>query len=347
MAVKFQDYYKILGLDRNATEKDIKKAYRKLAREYHPDLQPPEKKAEAEEKFKLINEAYEVLSDPEKKAKYDRLGPNWQHGDEFAAYQHQWPRGEAGWGKAEGFPGFEGFSFSFGGPRGEKSFSDFFEAIFGSGFADEEFAPRGRRTSRPRRGIDVEAELEVTLEDIYFGKEKQLQLALRDLCPECGGLGRGGSGFCPSCGGSGQKSETRTIKIKIPRDARDGKKIRIKGQGGEGEPGGERGDLYLKIKVLPHQIFSVKGDDLEEEVVIYPWQAVLGDKVIVPTLDKPLKVKINPRTRTGHRLRLRGKGLPRKDGTSGDLYVKIVVDIPQDISPEEEGFYKKMAEVRK
>lgn len=348
MSVKFQDYYKILGVDRNASEKDIRKAYRKLARKYHPDLQPPEKKEEAEEKFKEINEAYEVLIDPEKRKKYDRFGPNWQHGDDFTAYQQQQQQQRTGRG-FEGAPfDFEDLgdvSFSFGGRQGAGGFSDFFESIFGGGFTSER-ARRSAGQRRPRRGADVEAEMEAELEDIYHGREKQFQLAIQDLCHQCGGTGILERNFCPACGGSGYVSNLRTIKVKVPRDARDGKKIRLKGQGGEAEPGGERGDLYLKIKIAPHRTFTVKGDDLEADLLVYPWQAALGDKVTAPAPEGTVRVTVPPRTHSGHKLRLRGKGMPRKDGSRGDLFLRVVVDIPRDIGPEDEELYRKLAQSR-
>jgi len=342
MAVKFQDYYQILGLDRKATEKEIRKAYRKLARDYHPDLQPKEKQNEAEEKFKLINEAYEVLSDPQKREKYDRLGANWQHGDDFAAYRNyqqrrQRPGAGGGFGETPG-----GFSFHFGDGEGTNSFSDFFEAIFGGGFRGEDIG-KTRKTRRPRRGIDVEAEMEVTLEEIFFEKEKHLQFSIQDLCTRCGGTGIIDTSFCPLCGGSGHIPGVKNIKLKVPRDTRDGKKIRLKGQGGEAEPGGESGDLYLKIKVLPHPLFLLKEDNLEAELTVLPWQAVLGDKVPAPTMEGTIRVKVPPRTKSGHKLRLRGKGMPRKDHSRGDLILKVIIDIPQEIKPEEEELYQRLA----
>lgn len=349
MAVKFQDYYKILGVERSATEKEIRNAYRKLARKHHPDLHPAEKKEEAERQFKMINEAYEVLKDKEKRSRYDYLGANWEHGQEFNANQYYRQQGQpgAGWRQTahdSGNRDFEGFSFNFGDDRGAGSFSDFFESIFGGGFAGA-----GKRTSqraaKPRRGIDVEAELEVTLEEIYSGREKQLQFSLQDLCTRCGGSGQLGNNFCDSCGGAGYLAETRTIKLKVPRDGRDGKKIRIKGQGGDAAAGGERGDLYLKIKVSPHPRFRLSGDDLETTLTVFPWQAVLGDRVKLPALDGSLWVKVPPRTRSGHKMRLRGKGMPRKDGEFGDLYLQVVLDIPGEINPQAEELYRKLAEL--
>ncbi|NLX91649.1 MAG: J domain-containing protein [Firmicutes bacterium] len=338
MAVKFQDYYKILGLDRNATDKEIRQAYRKLAREYHPDLQPKEKQKEAEEKFKLIKEAYEVLSDPVKREKYDRLGPNWQHGDDFTAYRHyqQGSRRQAG----SGFEGnFDGFSFHFGGAN---SFSDFFEAIFGSGFEEDDFGHSGRNWMT-RQGTDVEAEIEVTLEEIFFEKEKHLQFTIHNICSRCGGSGILHNSICPLCDGSGQVPETKNIKLKIPRGTRNGKKIRLKGQGNQGKRGGKAGDLYLKIKVLPHPLFTLQGDNLEAELTVFPWQAVLGDTVSAPSLDGTIRVKLPPRTKAGHKLRLQGKGMPRKDHSRGDLFLKIIIDIPREINPEEEKLYQKLS----
>ncbi|MEW5921192.1 MAG: J domain-containing protein [Bacillota bacterium] len=344
MAVKYQDYYKILGVERNASEKDIRNAYRKLARKHHPDLQPPEKKETAEKEFKMINEAYEVLRDKEKRSRYDRLGANWEHGDEFNAYrQYQQGQPGAGWGQNFG-GGFENFTFSFGDERGGGSFSEFFESIFGGGFGGGE-GRTTRRARRPRRGLDVEAELEVTLEEIYTGREKQIQFSLQDLCAKCGGTGQLGNGFCSTCGGSGHVSELKTIKLKVPRDARNGKKIRLKGQGGDAEAGGERGDLYLKVKVQPHPRFTLNGDDLETKVTVYPWQAVLGDRIKAPTLEGTVRVTLPPRTHNGHRVRLRGKGMPRKDGGYGDLYLQVIVDIPGEIEPQAEELYRKLAEI--
>lgn len=340
MAVKFQDYYKILGLDRTATDKEIRQAYRKLAREYHPDLQPKEKQKEAEKKFKLINEAYEVLGDPEKRKKYDRLGANWQHGDDFTAYRDYQQRAyrpgtERGF---EEYPG--GFSFHFGGE--EHDFSDFFETFFGGGFRGDIF--RNSRRGRPRKGADLRAEMEVTLEEIYFEKEKHLQFSIQETCSRCGGAGYfNDTNICPLCEGVGYVPGVKALKLKVPRDARDSTKIRLKGQGGKSDSGGESGDLYLKIKVLPHPLFTLKDDNLEAELTVLPWQAVLGDKVSAPTLDGTIRVTVPPRTKSGHKLRLRGEGMPGKNDRRGDLILKVIIDIPREIKPEEEELYRKLA----
>lgn len=324
MSVKYQDYYQILGVDRNATEKEIKAAYRRLARKYHPDMHTGEDKAKAEETFKKINEAYEVLSDPEKRAKYDRLGQNWQAGQDF------------------GFSDLDGFEFYTS--TGTTGFSDFFEILFGSGGlggfrASTGASSFGRRRSR---GSDVEAEVELTLEEAFRGTEKLIQLNVNDTCDRCAGTGISGRSICRSCAGTGQKSTLKTVAVKIPPGITEGQKIRLKGQG-SGKPGA-RGDLYLKVRYLPHPTFRVNGNDLESDLVIAPWQAVLGGMVKTPTLDGPVTVSVPPGSRAGRKLRLRGKGMP-KNGVRGDHYLCIVIDIPAQLTPEEIELYKKLSEV--
>ncbi|MCL6611314.1 MAG: J domain-containing protein [Peptococcaceae bacterium] len=322
MAVTYQDYYEILGVSRNATEKEIKAAYRKLARQWHPDLHTGKDKEKAEEKFKQINEAYEVLSDPEKRARYDRLGANWKAGQDFHPP-----------------PDMEGFRFYSG--TGATGFSDFFEAIFGGG---EFFGRPARRGPVP--GRDVESELDLTLEEAYRGGEKTIQISAREICPACGGDGFDENSFCSRCGGTGMTGSVKTLAVRIPPGVHHGSRIRLKGQGGEGLNGGPPGDLYLKVRLLPHPVFRVEGNDLETEVVLMPHQAVLGDQVAVPTLDGPVKMKVPPGARAGQRLRLRGKGMPHKAGR-GDQYVRIKIDIPDRLTAEEEQLYRRLADLRK
>ncbi|MDA8441549.1 MAG: DnaJ domain-containing protein [Peptococcaceae bacterium] len=306
MAVKFQDYYEILGIKRDATPKEIKTAYHKLARKWHPDVHSGKDKETAEEKIKQINEAYEVLSDPEKRGKYDRLGANWQMGEEFQAPPH------AG-----------GYEFRTGGGASAGDFSDFFEAMFGGGgganFGDP-FARSGRRARRgPMRGDDIDAELGLTLEDVHRGAEKSLQLNLGD--------------------------QVKTLTVKIPQGIADGGRIRLKGQGNPGYNGGERGDLYLQVHIAPHPLYKLQGTDLEVEISVRPDQAVLGAQVNVPTLDGQVSMKVPSRARSGQRLRLRGKGLDSKSGP-GDLYVRIKIDIPDNVTTEEEQLYQQLASLR-
>lgn len=326
----YRDYYEVLGVERKASDKEIKTAYRKLARKHHPDLHTGKDKQVAEEKFKEINEAYEVLSDPEKRAKYERLGANWRNGQEW-----QPP------------PDTEGFRFYTSGDGGfghENGFSDFFETLFG-GARTAGAKPGARRANM--RGQDVESELQLTLEEAYRGGEKTIQLTSRDICTACHGTGHQNSGLCSYCGGTGSTSTRKTLEVKIPTGIQDGSRIRLKGQGGEGLAGGNRGDLYLKVKILPHEQFTIHGDDLESQVAITPDQAVLGDKVTVATLDGPVTVKIPVMMNNGKKLRLRGKGWPRKDSIRGDQYVKVIIDIPAHLTEEERELYTKLANLRK
>ncbi len=324
MSVKFRDYYEVLGVSRDATEKEIKSSYRKLARKHHPDLHPGEENV-ASEKFKQVNEAYEVLSDPEKRQKYDRLGERWQDGEEL---------------NYESRP--EGVRFH--SATGQSGFSDFFETIFGGmggGFGSRPF----RET--PQRGADIEAELELTLEEAYRGGEKALNLNVRGACSHCGGSGLKGQNFCPACAGTGEQVGQKTITVKIPPGTREGTRIRLRGQGGEGSQKGRKGDLYLRVRLLPHPVFTVKGDNLESELTVYPWQAALGAKMDATTLDGHVTVTVPPGTNSGRRLRLRGRGLPAKNETRGDHYLKILIDNPRDMSPDEKELYSKLAELRK
>lgn len=331
MAVKFQDYYEILGVSRDADEKKIKAAYRKLARKWHPDLHSGKDKEAAEEKFKAINEAYEVLSDPEKRSKYDRLGANWRTGDSFDP--------------SSGMDGVNFYSTGNINPEDLQGFSDFFTTMFGNRTA-------GSRRSQPFRdvpvrGQDVDSQIELTLEEAYKGVAKSFSLATNAICPECRGQGIVDRNFCRGCGGTGSVRQVRTLEVKIPVGVFEGSRIRLKGQGGEGISGGPRGDLHLKVHLLPHPVFQVKGNDVENTVVIHPEQAVLGDRVTVPTLDGPVHLTIPPHSHSGKKLRLKGKGWPTRDGGRGDHYVVIKLDLPRNISEEEQELYRRIQEIRR
>lgn len=324
MAVTFRDYYETLGVPRDADEKKIKAAYRKLARKWHPDLHSGKAKEQAEEKFKEINEAYEVLSDAEKRAKYDRLGSNWKNGDQFD-------------------PGDMGSTYYSSGdfnPADFQGFSDFFASIFSS-------RPGGNQRQAgyydgSMRGQDVESEIGLTLEEAYHGGNKSLHLSAGQVCGKCHGRGIAGHAVCTQCGGTGSISAPRNIEVKIPAGVTTGSSIRLKGQGGEGMGGGPRGDLYLRVKLLPHPLFTVQGKDIEYILTLRPDQAVLGDKITVPTLDRSLRVTIPPGTPNGRRLRLKGQGLPGRQGNNGDQYVKINISLPSAISDEEKELYRKI-----
>lgn len=329
MGVTYHDYYDTLAVDRKATEKEIKTAYRKLARKWHPDLHPGKGKEAAEEKFKQINEAYEVLSDQEKRAKYDRLGAGWRNGQDF-----QPP------------PDTDGFQYySNAGTSGVNGFSDFFETLFGGG---DHFGRPSRKARRngPIRGQDIETDLNISLEEAYRGGEKGIQLSFRETCSSCGGTGYENNTFCGRCGGTGETNGNKSLAVKIPAGVHDGSRIRLAGQGGEGLHGGGRGDLFLKVHIMPHQVFKVAGNDLETEIVLRPEQAVLGSQVSVPTLDGTVNMKVPAFTKAGRRMRLRGKGMPHKSG-QGDEYVLIRIDIPDSLTHEEEDLYRQLAALRK
>jgi len=331
MAVKFKDYYQILGVSRDASDDEIRRAYRKLARQYHPDVRPGDKEAEA--KFKEINEAYEVLSDPEKRRRYDQLGANWQHGAEF--------RPPPGWDVHVEYGDLGDLSDLFAG-LGDRhgQFSDFFELLFGS--------PRRPRagTRFAMRGQDVEAELPLSLEQVHRGGRQSITLTLPDRCASCGGTGRAGVGRCRACAGRGTVQRAKSFDLTVPRGVRDGSVIRLAGQGEPGTGGAPAGDLYLRVRLKPHPTFSLVGsDDLELELPITPWEAVLGAKVTVPTIDGRVELSIPAGSQAGQRLRLRGQGLTRRDGTRGDLFVRLKVAVPTRPNAQERELFERLAKV--
>lgn len=326
MAVSYQDYYEILGVPRDASAKDIKAAYRKLARQWHPDLHTGKKKVEAEEKIKRINEAYEVLKDSEKRAKYDQLGKNWKAGQDFTS-------------SGDGVHFYQSSNVN---PEDLGGFSDFFNSIFGS----QAGARSSPFTSFARQGQDIETNLELSLEELFRGGSKSIRLSSRQICPDCQGQGVQGRSFCSRCGGTGSLPEEKNLEVKIPAGIYEGSTIRLKGQGGQGLGGGAPGDLYLKVTLLPHPYFKVKGQDLEGKVTLRPEQAVLGDKVTVPTMEGSVTVTIPAGSHNSSRLRLKGKGLPHKKESRGDQYVVIEIDTPRDLTEEEIALYHKLKEIR-
>ena len=298
MAVKFRDYYEVLGVPRTATAEEIKRAYRQLARKHHPDLQVASERARASERFKEINEANEVLSDPDKRAKYDALGANWKGGMDFT------PPPDTGRGPSVTTE-WEGFG----------DFSDFFGSIFGrpsGGRAGAGRAGADRAGVRmPIPGNDVEGELPLTLDDVLHGGQRRITV------------------------------DGRSLDVTIPRGIRDGATLRLAGQGGPGVNGGPAGDVYLRVRLLPHPRYRVVGDDLEMDLPLWPWQAVLGAEVRVDTPDGPVTLTVPPGTQSGQRLRLRGRGLPR-DGARGDLYAVVRVVVPTRPSAAEREVYEML-----
>ncbi len=322
MAVKFHDYYETLGVTRAATEDEVKKAYRKLARKHHPDVNPGDKAAE--EKFKEINEAYEVLSDPEKRQRYDQLGANYKAGADFTP--------PPSWEGA----GFDfGDLFSAGGGRGAGGFSDFFETIFG--------ARRGGRAG-PMRGQDAEADIELTLEEAHRGVTTAITLRMTVVCPTCQGSGVQQQKPCPTCRGVGAVAQPRTLDVNIPAGVREGSVIRLAGQGEAGGGNAPPGDLLLRVRLKPHRLFTTIGDgDVQVDLPVAPWEAALGAKVSVPTLDGLVEMTVPAGAQGGQRLRLRGQGLNLRGGGRGDEYVRLKIVIPPRMTEGERALFEKLS----
>jgi curved DNA-binding protein len=321
MAVQFRDYYETLGVPKTASDDEIKSAFRKLARKYHPDVAKDKKTAE--EKFKQINEAYEVLSDAEKRKKYDQLGANWNQPGGFQP--------PPDWGTQQGQPG-GGFYRSGGGREGGvefefngTGFSDFFEQFFGGGRGHSAFGGGGgrgfRREAGSARGSDVEADVMVPLEEALHGAKRTISLR------------RAGS------------NKVETYQVKIPRGVHEGQRIRLAGQGEAGAGGGRSGDLFLRVRLARHPDFTIEGSDLIHDVKIAPWQAVLGTEIEVPTPEGKVRLKIPPGTQGGQKFRLRERGLPTASGKRGDLYVVAQITISRKITERERELWSEFAKL--
>ena len=305
MGTEYKDYYKILGVERGAAKEDIAKSFKKLARKYHPDLNPGD--TAAEEHFKDVNEAYEVLKDDEKRKLYDQLGPDWQNAQQF--------------GGGNPFGGFGGGGgrtrYTFNGQDVEGGqFSDFFETLFGGGGRRGGFGDSFGGFSRTQAGRDMEAEVRITLEESVTGCKKSLGLQT----------------------GEGQKR----LDVTIPAGIAAGKKLRLAGRGYPAPGGGPSGDLYLRIAYEPHPLFQVEGNDLLYEAELDPWQAVLGAKIMIPTLEGTAELTIPAGTGSGRKMRLRGKGLGA--GVSrGDLYVRIAIRVPSVLTDKQRELWEALA----
>ncbi|MBU6453026.1 MAG: J domain-containing protein [Cyanobacteria bacterium REEB67] len=331
--VQYKDYYQVLGVAKTATDQEIKSAYRKMARKYHPDTNKGD--PTAEDRIKEINEAYEVLKDQDKRQKYDQLGSNWKAGDQFKPP-----------------PDYSGFSFDFGnmggggsrgnaggmgnmGGMGGASFSDFFETLFGQTFGTPGGGGPGGRGPQPgagaaagaaaarKRSLDQEADIELVVEELAQGARRTLQV-------------------------TAQGGKSKTIEVKIPKGMRAGKKVRVPGEGATIPGGSEKGDLYLRIKVKPHKTFTIDGDNLVCELSISPAQAVVGSEVSVSTIEGPVTIKVPAGTQNGRMLRLKGKGLPTVDNkVTGDLLVRTRIAIPTTVSEKEKALYEQLAALEK
>ncbi len=375
----FKDYYALLGVSKTATEKEIKQAYRRLARKYHPDVNPGN--SEAEEKFKEVSEAYEVLSDAEKRAKYDQYGQYWEQagrggpGGPGGGFTYQQPGGPGG--------GFtfqqEGVDLDMGG-----GFSEFFESLFGGRAGAGRPTEGGRAAGRGQgrhRGANIEHEIEVTLEEAFNGATRHLVMRLpetcpdchgsgdksgapKQTCPECNGSGRSrnlggliggacprceGTGKvtlekCPKCAGTGQIERERRLEVRIPAGVDNGSKIRLQGEGHPGVNGGAKGDLFLIVKVLPNAVFERKGNDLHTEVAAPFTVAALGGEIRVPTISGKGTLKLPPGTQSGQQFRLGGQGMPSLKGAQrGDEIVRIKISVPRSLSDRERDLIEQLA----
>jgi curved DNA-binding protein len=333
--MEYKDYYQILGVPKTATEKEIKKAYRKLARENHPDTNPNDPRAE--EKFKEINEAYEVLSDPEKRRKYDQFGAQWKNftgaGGRPEDFWRQYGAGQPGTGSGRGPAGGTGYRTvspeEFEEIFGSGGFSDFFETLFGmgargrprsagAGFDDFGFGGATAGRARPTRGRDIEHPVDITLEEAYHGSSRTMQL------------------------------DGERIEVKIPKGVKTGSRVRVAGKGEPGRNGGKPGDLYLRINVLPHAHFQREGDNLRLRLPVDLYTMILGGEVQVPTLDRPLILNIPPETDNGKVFRLRGKGMPnlKKPDQHGDLYVEVTAKLPKNLTEQEKELFRQLRALR-
>ncbi len=354
------DFYEILGVDRNASEDDVKRAYRKAARKYHPDVNPGD--AQAEETYKRISQAYEVLSDPEKRAKYDQYGAAWQQAQQSGQYD------------GGDFGNFVYTNFGAG------SFEDIFGSLFGN-IRGGGGRQRARVQRQAERGPTISHELPISFAEAVQGTEKQLTLSVADRCPDCEGLGgksapcsacqgtgqsaRGGGLFgmggacpqcqgsgeviqsqCPTCRGGGEVVRERRLKVKVPAGVKTGSKLRLAGEGGRGARGGPNGDLVLVMNVAEHPFFQRDGDNIEVEVPVSFTEAALGARIPVPTIDGRVNLKIPPGTRTGQRFRLKGQG-PPVPGSRGraDQFVTVLITPPRRLSREQRELLEELARI--
>lgn len=342
--MEYKDYYEILGVKRDATAAEIKSAYRKLARKFHPDVN---KTKEAESKFKDINEAYEVLGDEAKRKRYDSLGSNWQGGSEYTPP-----------------PGFENFGFNFNQGGGAQSFnfgqdsggfSDFFSSLFGDfmaggqtrttgGFNGYDFG-RGRTSQtqqRPQKSekLDITKNLDITAKELFEDKPITVKFSELEKCTQCPP-----NGFCTHCGGTGFVNNSSSVKIKLPKNVTEGQKIKLKGKG-RVDSYGRRGDMYLVVHIKDGE-YQIDGTTLIKEVEITPTEAVLGTQKDIETLHGKINIKIPKMVSSGQALRLKELGLPDKNGKYGDLKVKMKIVIPKDLTSKEIELYKQLADLRK
>jgi DnaJ-class molecular chaperone len=375
-AVQFKDYYETLGVPRNADEKTIRAAYRKLARQHHPDLNPGDKGAE--ERFKEVNEANEVLTDPDKRKLYDRFGEDWQRYRDagFTGDEQFTPPGQGGAGQRPGGTTFDPNDFNrwftsqgdgggnytfYTTDEGDDSHSDFFETLFGGrrspfdrfsgfggGFSSTQTRQRAR-APRAQRGEDVEVPVEISFDEAFRGATRQIQLQVSEPCPTCAGTGEVRGQECPTCDGTGFVRRTRTLEVNIPAGIDTGKRVRMAGQGGPGLNGGAAGDVNLIVTVRPDRRFEREGDNLRTEVEVPVATAALGGEVEVQTPSGRVALRIPAETQSGRSFRLRGQGMPKLRGRQserGDLLARARIVIPTNLSARERELFEELRGLR-
>ncbi len=329
--MQYQDYYALLGVAREAATDEIKKAYRKLAMKWHPDRHPEKQRAKAAEEFKKISEAYEVLSDPEKRKLYDQLGPRWKEYAEQTNGGGPGPRQQRAGQRAQGF--------------GDASaFSDFFEHFFGERMG-QNFGGARRRASRgPERGADVRATLELSADDAVAGGTRDFGLSGSAACAPCGGSGFVGERVCRSCGGVGSVDSQRQVALKIPADVRQGLTVRLRGLGEAGDDGATAGDLLLTIELTDGATYRLRGRDLEADVPIAPWEAMASTEVEVRTARGVAKTRVPAGSEAGTKLRLRGQGFADGEGGFGDFFIVLRYALPRDLTPRQRELLGELAQ---
>jgi DnaJ-class molecular chaperone len=332
-----KDYYGILGIPKSASDKDVKAAYRKMARKYHPDVNPGDKSAES--RFKEINEAFEVLSDAGKRKKFDQYGSDYENAEAYARARQQAQQQAGAYGRGGGGAPFTTYETSDMGDLNEV-----FESLL-KGFGTGGARAGGRRA--PRRGQDIEHTVEVTLEEAYNGTRRVMELQSEQACPACQGMGRTKAGACQQCRGGGRVIKPRRLEVKIPAGVKEGSKVRVAGEGEQGQ-GGAPGDLYLVIKVAPHLLFKREGDDLLVDVPVSMLAAVLGGEVQVPTLKgSKLALRIPPETQNGKIFKLARQGMPRLGDTNrGDMLARMAVVLPTNLSEKERALFEQFRSMR-
>jgi DnaJ-class molecular chaperone len=321
--MEFKDYYQTLGVSKSSSEKEIKQAYRKLARKYHPDVNPGDKSAES--RFKEINEAYEVLGDPEKRRKYDELGANWRMYEQAQQQGQAWPGDMGGsWNINMGGPGGyrtmteEEMQDLFG---NQDPFSDFFRTFFGGGGGRETSGRQRAGRARSQKGRDIEHEVELTLEEAFHGAMRRISIK--------------------------QGGHARSVDVRIPAGVKDGSRVRAAGEGESGSNGGASGDLYLRVHLRPHPIFERKGNDLHAKIAVPVTTAVLGGEAQVPTISGSVRLKIPETTQSGQVFRLKGHGMPvvGKSDERGDLYATVDAQLPRSLTKEQRQHYEALSKL--